>query len=111
MTEIKTEQKISITEDISRLGSVCRDLGYIGALADEYYHDSTGSDIADEITEYIIELFNVKQTVSPIIVQPPYVTYTNDPTDPTKITRVEYTNDDTLVARATTCPITESDTK
>ena len=30
----------------------------IGALADEYYHDSTGSDIADEITTYITELFN-----------------------------------------------------
>ena len=38
--------------------NVCRDLGYIGALADEFYHDSTGSDIADEITTYITELFN-----------------------------------------------------
>ena len=47
-----------ITEDITRMCNVCRDLGYIGALADEYYHDSTGSDIADEITTYITELFN-----------------------------------------------------
>ena len=50
-----------ITEDIARMCNVCRDLGYIGALADEYYHDSTGSDIADEITTYITELFNVKR--------------------------------------------------
>lgn len=28
---------------------------------DEHYHDSTGSDIADEITEYITELFNAKR--------------------------------------------------
>lgn len=48
----------TIIEDIARMCSVCRDLGYIGALADEYYHDSTGSDIADEITTYITELFN-----------------------------------------------------
>ena len=47
-----------ITEDIKRMCNVCRDLGYIGALADEYYHDSTGSDKADEITTYITELFN-----------------------------------------------------
>ena len=47
-----------ITEDIAKMCSVCRDLGYIGALADEYYHDSTGSDIADAITTYITELFN-----------------------------------------------------
>lgn len=50
--------KKPITEDIARMCSVCRDLGYIGALADEYYHDATGSDIADEITTYITELFN-----------------------------------------------------
>ena len=49
-----------ITEDISRLCSICRDLGYIGSLADEYYHDSTGSDIADVTTQYITELFNAK---------------------------------------------------
>ena len=48
----------TITEDIARMCNVCRDLGYIGALADEYYHDSTGSDIADGITTYITELFN-----------------------------------------------------
>lgn len=48
----------TITEDIARMCSVCRDLGYIGALADEYYHDSTGSDIAYGITTYITELFN-----------------------------------------------------
>lgn len=107
MTEIKAEQRVQITEDISRLSNICRDLGYIGALADEYYHDSTGSDIADEITTYITELFNSKREVSPLIIQPPYVTYTNDPADPTKIIRVEYTNDDILVA----CPITESNTK
>lgn len=53
-----TEERLPITEDITRLCSVCRDLGYIGSLADEYYHDSTGSDIADEITTYITELFN-----------------------------------------------------
>lgn len=47
-----------ITEDIARMCSVCRDLGYIGALADEYYHDSTGSDITEEIRTYITELFN-----------------------------------------------------
>lgn len=47
-----------ITEDIARMCNVCRDLGYIGALADEYYHDATGSDIADEITTYITDLFN-----------------------------------------------------
>ena len=47
-----------ITENIARMCNVCRDLGYIGALADEYYHDSTGSDIADEITTYITDLFN-----------------------------------------------------
>ena len=47
-----------ITEDIAKMCSVCRDLGYIGALADEYYHDTTGSDIAHEITTYITELFN-----------------------------------------------------
>ena len=47
-----------ITEDITRMCNVCRDLGYIGALADEYYHESTGSDIADKITTYITELFN-----------------------------------------------------
>ncbi len=28
-----------ITEDITRMCNVYRDLGYIGALADEYYHD------------------------------------------------------------------------
>lgn len=50
-----------ITEDIVRMCNVCRDLGYIGALADEHYHDSTGSDIADEITTYITELFNAKR--------------------------------------------------
>lgn len=53
-----TEPEKPITEDITRMCNVCRDLGYIGALADEYYHDSTGRDIADEITTYITELFN-----------------------------------------------------
>ena len=47
-----------ITDDIARMCNVCRDLGYIGALADEYYHDSTGSDIAYETAAYITELFN-----------------------------------------------------
>lgn len=61
MTRAENEPRIPITEDITRMCSICRDLGYIGALADEYYHDSTGSDIADEITEYITELFNAKR--------------------------------------------------
>lgn len=47
-----------ITEDITRMCNVCLDLGYVGALADRYCHDSTGSDITDEITTYITELFN-----------------------------------------------------
>lgn len=50
--------KKPITEDIARMCNMCRDLGYIGALADEYHHDSTGSDIADKIATYITELFN-----------------------------------------------------
>ena len=58
MTMKKAISEKTITEDIKRMCNVCRDLGYIGALADEYYHDSTGSDIADEITTYITELFN-----------------------------------------------------
>ena len=54
------EQKKPITEDVKRLCDICRDLGYIGSLADEHYHDSTGSDIADEAVQYITELFNAK---------------------------------------------------
>ena len=34
---------------------------YSSTLADEYYNDSTGSDIADGITTYITELFNAKR--------------------------------------------------
>ena len=56
-TPVSVSEK-PITKDITRMCNVCRDLGYIGALADEYYHDSTGSDMADEITTYITELFN-----------------------------------------------------
>lgn len=61
MPIVKNEPRVPITEDITRMCSICRDLGHIGALADEHYHDSTGSDIADEITEYITELFNAKR--------------------------------------------------
>ncbi len=61
MTRAENEPRIPITEDITRMCSICRDLGYIGALADEHYHDSTGSDFADAITEYITELFNAKR--------------------------------------------------
>ena len=57
--------KKTIIEDIAKMCNVCRDLGYIGALADEYYHDSTGSDIADEITAYITELFNAIKKSEP----------------------------------------------
>lgn len=61
MPRVENESRVPITEDMTRLCSICRTLGYIGALADEYYHDSTGSDIADAITEYITELFNAKR--------------------------------------------------
>ena len=61
MPRVENEQRVHITEDITRMCSICRDLGFLGALADEYYHDSTGSDIADAITEYITELFNAKR--------------------------------------------------
>lgn len=45
-------------EEVSKLCSMCRDLGYIGSLADEHFHDSTGSDIADMVVTYMTELFN-----------------------------------------------------
>ena len=61
MPRVETESRVPITEDMTRLCGICRDLGYIGALADEYYHDATGSDMADEITDYITELFNAKR--------------------------------------------------
>ncbi len=47
-----------ITEDVTRMRNMCLDLGYIGALADRYRHDSISSDIANEVIAYIIELFN-----------------------------------------------------
>ena len=55
------EQKTPITEDLKRLCDICHDLGYIGSLADEHYHDSRGSDKADRVCEYITELFNAKR--------------------------------------------------
>lgn len=58
MPRVENEQRVHITEDITRMCSICRDLGFLGALADEYYHDSTGSDIADVVVTYITELFN-----------------------------------------------------
>ena len=55
------EQK-PITEDVKRLCDICHDLGYIGSLADEYYHDSRGSTKADRVVQYITELYNAKRS-------------------------------------------------
>lgn len=49
--------ELPITEDLRRLGEVCRLVGYITGLADQPIADEYG----DIITEYIAELFTAKR--------------------------------------------------
>ena len=58
---IKTVWAKPITEDVNRLCSTCEALGYIGAVANEYWHNTKGTAIENAICDYITELFNEKR--------------------------------------------------
>lgn len=57
MTEIKTVPRIPITEDVKTLCLMCRRIGYLSAHVDKDWADCE----ADEIVEYITDLFNAKR--------------------------------------------------
>ena len=60
MTEIKTERRIPITEDVKLLCEMCRRIGYLSAFVDKDWADAE----ADQIVDYITELFNAKREMT-----------------------------------------------
>lgn len=60
MTEIKTERRIPITEDVKLLCDICRRIGYLSAFVDKDWADVE----ADQICNYITELFNAKMQMT-----------------------------------------------
>lgn len=57
MTEIKTVRRVPIEEDVNTLCLMCRRIGYMSAHIDKDWADCE----ADEICEYITELFLAKR--------------------------------------------------
>ena len=51
-----------ITKDVQRFSKICRQVGYLGALA-ERSEKFVGNELSKKISEYITELFLAKREV------------------------------------------------